>query len=220
MRFSSLITAAVVGFAAIVTASPVLVNPIELRADECDCTGTNNTHDNDWYCGDSRLGPKVLPTQLPLAAEIVGYDRLGGLCGGPFLTKWWDSVKQQYTLPGNEGFQLDSSGKPIKGIQTLTVGLKLDRFGGETGSYLSPYGAPYSQRSIPPKNLNTYPKAPEYPYSYHVYAVTKEFTVESGPIAGYYGQPGQGTQYKLQGTSSVKSLIDGGYLARVNQKDY
>jgi Tuberculosis necrotizing toxin len=105
-------------------------------------------------------------------------------------------------------------GVPIDGNQTLTVGTRLDRFGSVYGSFLSPYGAPYNQRALPPSNLDTPQSDPQYPYNYHVYEVAKEFDVLSGPIAGWFGQPGQGTQYKTY--SNVKTLISGGYMKEVN----
>ena len=52
-----------------------------------------------------------------------------------------------------------------------------------------------------------------YPYNYHVYNVTKPFVVTSGPIAGWFEQPGQGVQYEM--SSNVMTLVAGGFLERV-----
>lgn len=147
------------------------------------CAGTNNTNDNTYFCGDSRLGPKKLPSKLPLAADVYGYDRLGGLCPGAFLQKWWNSSAASYIYPPQSGFQLNTANQPIDGNQTLAVGMKVDRFGSEYGVFLAPYGAPYDQRALPPSNLDT-PVDGSYPYNYHVYEVTQSFDVLSGPIAG------------------------------------
>lgn len=84
----------------------------------------------------------------------------------------------------------------------LPPGTLLDRFGGETGlstsaidsveintlliftgTYLSAADAPYSQRSLPPSNLNDNSYYPGFPYNYHVYRVKKELEVTGGPIA-------------------------------------
>jgi len=181
------------------------------------CAGTNNTHDNPYFCGDSRLGPKKLPTKLPLAAEVYRYDRLGGLCPGAFLQKWYNSSTGSYIYPSQNGFQLNTASQPIDGNQTLAVGMRLDRFGSEYGSFLSPAGAPYNQRALPPSNLDTPTSDPSYPYNYHVYEVVKEFVVLSGPIADWFGQPGQGTQYQTY--SNIMTLISGGYLTRVDLKN-
>lgn len=62
--------------------------------------------------------------------------------------------------------------------------MRLDRFGSEYGSFLAPAGAPYSQRALPPSNLDTPAGNTSYPYNYHVYEVVQAFTVLSGPIAG------------------------------------
>lgn len=147
------------------------------------CAGTNNTNDNSYFCGDLRLGPKQLPTEIPLSSEILGYDRLGGLCPGAFLQKWWNSTSAGYIYPPQNGFQLNTANQPIDGNQTLAVGTRLDRFGSEYGAFLAPAGAPFSERAIPPSNLNT-PADPSYPYNYHVYEVVQSFDVLSGPIAG------------------------------------
>lgn len=98
------------------------------------CAGTNNTKGNPYFCGDARLGPKILPTKLPLASETRGYDRLGGLCPGDFLKKWYNTTAGSYIYPPQEGFQLNTGNAPIDGNQTLAAGMKLDRFGSEYGT--------------------------------------------------------------------------------------
>jgi len=89
--------------------------------------------------------------------------------------------------------------------------MRVDRFGGEKGSFLSPASVPYSQRAIPPSNLNG---DPSYPYNYRLYEVTQAFIVLSGPTAGWFGQPGQGTQYHTY--QNVTTLISGNFLKHVN----
>jgi hypothetical protein len=121
---------------------------------------------------------------LPLSATVYGYDRLGGLCPGDFLTKWWNTTAKSYIYPPQNGFQLNTASQPIQGTQALAMGMRLDRFGSEYGSFVSPAGAPYNQRALPPSNLDTSASDPTYPYNYHVYVVVNEFDVLSGPIAG------------------------------------
>ncbi len=53
-----------------------------------------------------------------------------------------------------------------------------------------------------------------YPYNYHVYRVLKPFEVLAGPIAPWFGQPGQGVQYKL--SQNVLTLIQNGFLERTD----
>lgn len=103
------------------------------------------------------------------------------------------------------------------GNATLPVGAKLDRFGSEYGSFLSPLGAPYIARALPPSNLNAEPGA-QYPFNYHVYEVTKEFEVRMGPIAPWFEQPGMGTQYLAD--MPVLQLVEKGFLRRLNESEY
>jgi hypothetical protein len=80
--------------------------------------------------------------------------------------------------PANNGF----AGKPTQ--LTLGPGQVLDRYGSETGRFLSPAGTPLQMRALPPgtRSLNTY-------------IVVKPFTVESGFIAPAFNQSGGGVQY-------------------------
>jgi len=217
--YFSLVPFILAGMAAVGSASPTPLKAglvARVPNDTCGpvyCAGTNNTNDNPYFCGDSRLGPKQLPTKLPLSSEVYAYDRLGGLCPGAFIQKWWNASAQSYNYPPLNGFQLNTVNQPIDGNQTLPVGLRVDRFGSEYGAFLAPAGSPYSQRALPPSNLDT-PAGSGYPYNYHVYEVVKSFDVLSGPIAAWFGQPGQGTQYLTY--SNILTLVNGGYLQRVN----
>ncbi|KAH8586665.1 hypothetical protein B0O99DRAFT_528286 [Bisporella sp. PMI_857] len=179
------------------------------------CAGTNYDPalTRQYVCGDFRLGPTRLPTRLPLSDLIDDYRRFGGLCPGSFLEQWWNLTTKSYNYPVKDGFQIDSVGNPIKGMFVLEPGIELDRFGGEGGKFLSPRNAPYNQRSLPPLNLDTPPDDRTYPYNYHVYRVLKSLTVTSGPIAGWFGQPGQGVQYQISQT--VAQLLADNFIERV-----
>ncbi len=100
--------------------------------------------------------------------------------------------------PSNGGFK----GTPTN--ETLPVGTRIDRFGGEGGKYLSPEGTPFDQRALAPSSLND---------NYNVYRVAKALPVQSGEIAPAFDQPGGGVQYKT-GTS-VSNLVKQGYLVPV-----
>lgn len=95
------------------------------------CKGANNTAPDTYFCGDFRLGPKTLPTKLPLDNLVFKYDRLGGLCPGEYLAKYTNKTTGRFIYPLFDGFQLDINGMPIKGQMTLRVGTLVDRFGGE-----------------------------------------------------------------------------------------
>ncbi|CAK7207092.1 hypothetical protein SEUCBS139899_009900 [Sporothrix eucalyptigena] len=142
------------------------------------------------------------------------YDRFGGLCPGQFLATYYDAAAGSWKYPPFDGFQLDTAGKPIATAMTLPAGFLIDRFGSEYGSYASPAAAPFMQRALPPSSLDTPAGNPVYPYNYHLYRVTEAFEVTIGPIASWFGQPGQGVQYMLSDT--ILSLIDGGFLERTN----
>ena len=85
------------------------------------------------------------------------------------------------------------------------------------GSYISAADAPYSQRALPPSNLDTDPNAPAYPYNYHVYAVLKPLPVVGGPIAPWFGQPGLGAQFYTGDVGNMLTLMSDGYLVELNQ---
>lgn len=56
-----------------------------------------------------------------------------------------------------------------------------------------------------------------FPINYHVYQVLQPLTVLAGPIAGWFGQPGQGVQYQL--SSNIMTLLSEGFIARVSLAD-
>jgi len=216
--FSSL-TVAGVALCALSSISLSIAAPAIYPRKDCGpnyCQGTWQ-NDTNYFCGDTRLGPVVLPTKLPLGTILAEYHRLGGLCPGEFIKKWWSDAKRDWIYPDDDGFQLDISSKPIKGQQELPVGLLIDRFGYESGKFLAPADSPYTQRSLPPRNLDTPTTDPTYPNNYHVYKVIKSFVVFSGPVAPHFGQPGQGTQY--QSSVNVSTLIKNLNLEHVNIHD-
>jgi len=180
-----------------------------------------------FLCGDWRLGPEWLPTHGVLGNILEGYDRLGGRTAVEFLNAWWlpaaDSGQGGWDYPKDDGFAHDSQGRPIAVPMTLPAGqnLMVDRFGNESGTFLSPAGTKFGQRAIPPANLNT--NDPRYPYNYHLYRVAKDVTVCAGPAAPAFDQPGGGVQYvtsskacpTLPTTVTVGSLVSNGSLVRL-----
>jgi hypothetical protein len=176
--------------------------------------------DSTAVCGDPRLGPKNLPGAFPLSNELETYSRFGELCPFEFLEKWTldaSDPKGYWIYPDSDGFAQTPEDVSILGNYTLRVGQKLDRFGSEYGNFLAPLGAPYIERSLPPYNLFAPPNS-SFPYNYHVYEVTKGFDVLLGPIAAWFEQPGFGSQ--LLARSSVADLLKGGFLKRLELKDY
>lgn len=146
------------------------------------------------------LGPVYLPRRGLLGSILRGYTPLGGLPPWKFLYRYQDEMTGFYRYPPYFGFATSGgwpNGRPLVTTVTLPVGRKLDRFGGEGGSFLAPFGGSYVGRALPPSNLNTFPAAPEFPCSYHAYTVLKSFRVDAGPAAPAFQLRGGGVQYHL-----------------------
>ncbi|KAJ3474761.1 hypothetical protein NLG97_g9708 [Lecanicillium saksenae] len=187
----------------------------------CDCKGaraaTNDAAASTTYlCGDARLGPVQLPTKLPLGSFVATYNRLGSssISVDEFLRAWTDPATGEYKKPPRNGFMRDVDGNGINGTMQLEVGTLIDRFGDEDGEYVLAASAPFSQRSLPPSNLDTDPSSPDFPYGYHLYRVVRPFSVSGGPIAPWYGQPGLGAQFYTGDVGSIKKLLAVGYIER------
>jgi nicrotizing toxin Mtb-like protein len=156
-----------------------------------------------YYLNDWRLGPAKLPEKPPLGPFLLGYERTDDLTAPAFLSCYWNDTIKGWWYPDNDGFLLNAAGQPIKTSFTIQPGQFVDLFGTGTGHFLSPAGAPYAVRAIPPSNLNTLDEC--YPYGYHLYKVLEPITVEAGPIRPWFGQPGLGLQYKL--SERVSELV-------------
>lgn len=179
-----------------------------------------------FFCDDWRLGPTKLPTRGVLGAILNGYHRFGGLTPMEFLNKWWDpaaaSGRGNWRYPDFDGYELDTTGNPIARHLTLHQGQLVDRFGNEFGRFLSPAGARYGERGLPPSNLDTVD--PSYPYDYHLYRVTRDVVVCAGPIAPTFEQPGNGVQYVTSSQAcddptprpNVATLVANRTLVRLN----
>ena len=173
-----------------------------------------------YHADDSRLGPQQLPLLGRVGFELLGYSRSGGLGDARLLAQYYSPTTSSWIYPPDNGYLLDRDGRPIETTQTLRPGTDVDRFGSEYGGFLAPEGIPYAARSIPPSSLDS---APAGGCNYHDYRVLKPFTVDAGPIAPWFGQPGHGRQYQLDGSLvpdapaqlNVLWLVDNGYLSRL-----
>ncbi|MET8555509.1 TNT domain-containing protein [Streptomyces sp. NPDC004959] len=174
------------------------------------------------FRGDARLGPRHLPgpRQEPVGPLLKGWKRTGGLGEHAFLKKYWegDAAGGSWKYPPNDGFT-ETNGAPDRTATRLRRGERLDRFGSVYGAFLAPAEDAYAKRALPPQNLGT--READAPCGYHVYEVTKRFTVWQGRIAPWFGQPGGGHQIKLdpalldpgEGEGlNVKWLLDHDYL--------
>jgi hypothetical protein len=113
--------------------------------------------------------------------------------------KWFDA-KGNIRWPPNDGF----IGTPKKAV--LPPGTKIDRYGYNTGSFVSPKGTSYGARSLAP-DTNLKP--------YRVFEVLKPINVLEGKAAPWFDEIGGGTQFKFG--ESVEELINGGYLKEIKK---
>ena len=102
--------------------------------------------------------------------------------------------------PPDGGFEEN----PISEI--LQPGTRIDRYGYDAGTYVSPEGTPYSQRSLAPGTVNK-------PYT--VFELVKPIEVQSGKIAPWFGEEGGGIQYKFN--IPISELLEQGVLKKVGQ---
>ncbi|MGC4886130.1 TNT domain-containing protein [Micromonospora sp. DT227] len=172
----------------------------------------------EFYDNNPMLGPATLPTASPVGPLLAGYQRFGALTESEFLAQYTTGTPAAYVYPPANGFVIAPDGRPLKQAQSLLAGYRLDRFGFTGGAFLAPLGTPFSSRALTPQSLNTPANAPL--ANYHVYCVVKPFTVDSGPIASWFAQPGMGTQFQLNpaylpqagATLTVQWLLDNGFL--------
>ncbi|RGP80782.1 hypothetical protein FLONG3_1123 [Fusarium longipes] len=189
----------------------------------------NESLSGKYVCGDERLGPIDYPKSLPLSTFVAGYDRFGKKSPNDFLQEWyndtiiWDAKRNKcreegWRFPPLNGFALDQDGIPMKAYIDLKVGTLVDRFGNSGGRFISPATAPFAQRALHPQSLNT-GKDEEFPNDYHVYNVTKPFSVLSGPIMPWFGQPGYGVQFFLGIGTTVQDHLNMKNLVKVHPSD-
>jgi hypothetical protein len=139
------------------------------------------------------LGPDPLPSTPPVGPLLAGYRRFGAMTETQFVSKYRSA--DDWIFPPHDGF-LTVGGKPVRAARSLSPGGRIDRFSYPGGGYLAPASTPFAKRALPPQYLNTPAGTPQ--SNYHLYCVLKAFTVDSGPIAPWFEQPGLGLQYKLE----------------------
>ncbi|GAA0419556.1 TNT domain-containing protein [Streptomyces luteireticuli] len=202
-----------VGIAMAVAACGTLLGPAVPMATAQTPAAPQPTECLDPYQGDWSLGPKAVPAKQPVAELVKDWKRFGIYPTARSFLNDWKTNDWQWAYPGNDGF----AGKPV--ATTVGPGAVLDRFGGTGGTFVSPADSKkpvsYGERSIPPSNLQTYRQGTAYDAecNYHLYKVKKNVTGQRGAIAPAFGQPGGGTQIKLD--KDIKSLLAAGALEDV-----
>ncbi|WP_273449545.1 glycohydrolase toxin TNT-related protein [Streptococcus ferus] len=112
--------------------------------------------------------------------------------------KYYDQMTGSIYWPENDGFS-----EVPKDI-VLESGVRIDRYGSDYGSFVSPEGVPYNQRAVAPgTDLK--------PYS--VFEVVKPIKVKAGVVTPWFNEPGGGTQYLLPDT--VDDLLDSNVIKRI-----
>jgi len=177
------------------------------------------------FDGDRRLGPEVLPVDGEVGRELRDYQRTGVLTVAQFLATYWDPTANgglgAFIFPPDNGYVIGANGQPEVSQVQLHPGELIDRFGSEFGAFLAPEGSSYASRSIPPSSLVSNPADI---CNYHEYRVVEPFSVDTGPIAPWFAQPGGGKQFQLVASLvpgaptplNVMFLVNNGFLTRVD----
>ncbi|WP_170152067.1 glycohydrolase toxin TNT-related protein [Vogesella indigofera] len=154
---------------------------------ELDVQLSNNQNQQSWK-------PNVQPT-LNLAESVIGIlaivgpgaskglkgiiglapgSRLGVEAEAKIANQFykdgnkWADTNGALVWPKSNGFV------DLPKLENLKPGIRLDRYGGDSGRFLSPAGTPFEQRAIPNASKNEL---------YKVYEVVRPFEVQSGKIA-------------------------------------
>ena len=85
--------------------------------------------------------------------------------------------------------------------ETLKPGMIADRYGHWYGTYMSPFGTPYENRTLAPSSKNS---------PYNMFKVNKPTDTHSGRMASWFREPGGGIQYKFD--SRVLDMLKSGNL--------
>ncbi|WP_373867265.1 TNT domain-containing protein [Virgibacillus salexigens] len=119
--------------------------------------------------------------------------------------KFYNQETGEVNWPPNDGFD----GELKKEI--LEEGTLIDRYGESGGSFFSPEGIPYEQRSLALHSDHA---------NYYVYRVINALEVESGKIAPWFGREGGGIQFLKYHDNgrmyTIQELIDDDYIEIVS----
>lgn len=145
------------------------------------------------------LAPKTPPVaRVPPERKAVYRDDLDESYFDPKTGELtWPDGKTAGTFP--KGFDKNGSFRDV-----LEPGQVIDRYGSESGRFLSPAGTPYEQRALPYDASRM---------DYRKYRIMKPLPVESGKAQPYFGQAGGGRQYMTD--MAVDDLVADGYLVEI-----
>jgi uncharacterized protein YukE len=163
----------------------------------------------------------------PATADLMsGADPLAGMTPAEYQARFWDPTvatgygKGSWIYPPDDGADLSAPVVP----KSFAPGDVIDRFGPESGNFVSPEGTPWAERSLPATSLVQSGGGS----AYHAYEVTSKWATDPPPVevtqskvAPAFGQPGGGIQYQFEAAPgsgvkmSVGWLLDHGYLVEV-----
>jgi len=120
--------------------------------------------------------------------------------------KYFDQSTGNVNYPGMNGDKnIDGFVNGQHAPTMLEPGTVINRYGSNgSGKYFSPEGTSYEQRALPPF-------MEEQPYT--KYKVVRPLEVDTGKIAPWFEQPGQGTQFLSK--YSVEELKKLGYIVEI-----
>ena len=84
------------------------------------------------------------------------------------------------------------------------MGTIVDRWGADSGTFVSPQGTAVSARSLAPGTTQK---------PFHTYEVLQPIAVLSGSVASWFDEPGGGVQYRFSET--VGQLVAAGKLREI-----
>ncbi|MGH4029293.1 TNT domain-containing protein [Actinomycetota bacterium Odt1-20B] len=162
--------------------------------------------------------PKITENMRPEPKQLMaGYKPLGNLTIEEWFHRYWNAKEGWFAYPPRDGFEGASKAHFPK------VGDHMDRFGSPKGGFLAPRdGTPYTERALPPSNVNA--DASAMGPGYHAYRWSRDWgpaevekygNIQGGKIAPWFGQPGGGTQYLLPKGIDVQWLLDNKYIVEV-----
>ncbi len=120
-------------------------------------------------------------------------------CTPPEILAKWKTTEGKVIWPPNDGAA--GTITPV----VLSPGMILDRYGCETGNFLSPRGAAFSARALP----YVCATAP-----YFTYRVVRPLLAWTAKAAPWFGQPGGATQFQTD--AAVAQLLADGVIETVN----
>ncbi|MGH7154937.1 MAG: TNT domain-containing protein [Acetobacteraceae bacterium] len=145
--------------------------------------------------------PTLLAASLLAACAAVPPQTASCTHSGPAPVVRSDLPPAFEILPGHLVWPAEDGFAPGTLPVTVQPGALLDRFGDNAGTFFSPKGAGYRERSLPYVCRG---------YAYTVYRVVKPLPALLGTAAPWFGEPGGAVQVKT--TACANQLLAAGVI--------